>query len=118
MFGIFKNGKSGKTAKKPGAAKAKTPVDGGDGAGAGRKTPPTAETKREALRQIRALRQRVDPEVLDGAERLAKHQMGIPNDSMAVALLERARANGGKDKARVIAEIHAHLARQGITVED
>lgn len=80
--------------------------------------PDLSPAKREALAQIRALRQRVDPEVLDAAERFAKHQMGIPNDSMAVTLLERARAHGGRDRGRVIAEIASHLNRKGVKLQD
>jgi len=107
VFGIFNKDRKGAARRTP----AKKPK-------AGAANPGRSAAKQDAIQQIKALRKRVDPEVLDQAERLAKHQMGIPNESLAVAMLERARANGGKDKARVIAEIQAHLHRKGIKVED
>ncbi|KZD06397.1 hypothetical protein [Oceanibaculum pacificum] len=68
----------------------------------------------DALRQIGALRRQVDPEVLESAERLARHQMGMPQrPSLALSLLERARANNGRDRERVLAEVERLVRRNG-----
>ncbi|MBU0726357.1 MAG: hypothetical protein KJ904_02220 [Alphaproteobacteria bacterium] len=67
-----------------------------------------------ALKQIRSVREQVDPEVLESAERLARHQMGLPQrPSLALAMLERARAAGGRDRDRVLAELERQVRLRG-----
>lgn len=66
--------------------------------------------REKAMMRIRELRQRVDPEVLDMAERMARHQMGFPpKESLAVRLLEKARAEGGRFRSQVLAELERRL---------
>lgn len=67
-----------------------------------------------ALKQIRSVREQVDPEVLESAERLARHQMGLPQrPSLALTMLERARAAGGRDRDRVLAELERQVRLRG-----
>ena len=67
-----------------------------------------------ALKQIRSVREQVDPEVLESAERLARHQMGLPQrPSLALTMLERARAAGGRDRDLVLAELERQVRLRG-----
>ena len=68
--------------------------------------------REKAMMRIRELRQRVDSDVLEMAERMARHHMGFPpKESLAVRLFDKARADGGRNKAQVLAELERRLKR-------
>jgi hypothetical protein len=68
--------------------------------------------REKAMLRIRELRKRIDSDVLEMAERMARHHMGFPpKESVAVRLLEKARAEGGRFKAQVLAELERRLKR-------
>ncbi|EKE77376.1 hypothetical protein [Oceanibaculum sp.] len=68
-----------------------------------------------ALRQVRAARSKADPQVLETAERLVRHQMGMPQKpSLAVAMLEQAQANGGRNRQKVLSELERYCRQRGI----
>jgi hypothetical protein len=68
--------------------------------------------REKAMMRIRELRARIDSDVLEIAERMARHHMGFPQkESQAVRLLEKARAEGGRYRAQVLAELERRLKR-------
>jgi hypothetical protein len=68
--------------------------------------------REKAMMRIRELRQRVDPDVLEVAERMARHHMGFPQkESLAVRLFQKAKEEGGRYRAQVLAELERRLKR-------
>ncbi|MBM3599393.1 MAG: hypothetical protein FJX35_14340 [Alphaproteobacteria bacterium] len=60
----------------------------------------------EVLAQIRAMRKRVDPDVLRTAQNYARIQLGMPVElNQAARMLLRATANGGRQRSVVLAEL-------------
>ncbi|GAB4177865.1 MAG: hypothetical protein OHK0024_15780 [Thalassobaculales bacterium] len=73
-----------------------------------------ADIRKQVLSQIRAARQRLDADVLDGAERMARHQMGLPEKpSLAVELFLKAQANGGRERANVLRQVESLVRGRG-----
>jgi hypothetical protein len=65
------------------------------------------------LTRIGELRRRIDPDVLDSAERMARNKMGLPpKPSMALTLWQRARAQGGRYRSEVLAELERRLGKR------
>jgi hypothetical protein len=68
--------------------------------------------REKAMMRIRELRDRVDPDVLEMAERMARHHMGFPQkESLAVRLFQKAKEEGGRYRAQVLAELERRLKR-------
>jgi hypothetical protein len=72
------------------------------------------DVRQKALEQIRAMRQRVDPDVLKTAQNYARVQLGMPVElNQAGRLLLRATADGGRQRAQVLAELEMKFAKTG-----
>jgi len=67
--------------------------------------------RKDVLKQIAELRRRMDPDVLDSAERMARAHMGMPaKPSEAVRLFQQAMANGGRNRAEILAEVERRVS--------
>lgn len=74
------------------------------------------DVRQQVLEQIRALRKQVDPDVLKTAHNYARVQIGMPVElNQAGRLLLRAMADGGRQRAQVLAELEKKLGKTGRT---
>jgi hypothetical protein len=72
-----------------------------------------ASPRQQILQQIAELRRKMDPDVLDSAERIARAHMGMPaKPSEAVRLFQAALANGGRNRAEILAEVERRVAQR------
>lgn len=69
--------------------------------------------RQQIMKQIAELRRKMDPDVLDSAERMARAHLGLPSKpSEAVRLFEQAMANGGRNRAEILAEVERRVAQR------
>jgi hypothetical protein len=70
-------------------------------------------TRQQVMKQIAELRRKMDPDVLDSAERMARAHLGLPSKpSEAVRLFLQAKANGGRNRAEVLAEVERRVQQR------
>jgi hypothetical protein len=68
--------------------------------------------RQQVLKQIAELRRKMDPDLLDSAERIARHHLGLPpKPSEAVRLFEAAMSGNSRQKAEILAEIERRVAQ-------
>lgn len=73
-----------------------------------------SDVRQQVLDQIRVVRKRIDPDVLKTAQNYARVQLGLPIElNQAGRLLLRATADGGRQRAQVLAEIEKKLGKTG-----
>jgi len=70
------------------------------------------DPRQEILKQIRAMRGRLDPDVLKTTSNYARISLGMPVElNQAAKMLLRATANGGRQREQVLAELELKLGR-------
>ena len=68
-------------------------------------------TRQQIMEQIAELRRKMDPDVLDSAERIARAHLGLPSKpSEAVRLFQQAMAGNRHQKAEILAEVERRVA--------
>jgi hypothetical protein len=69
--------------------------------------------RQQILKQIAEIRRKMDPDMLDSAERIARHHLGLPpKPSEAVRLFQQAMSGNARQKAEILAEVERRVARQ------
>jgi hypothetical protein len=69
--------------------------------------------RQQILKQIAEIRRKMDPDMLDSAERIARHHLGLPpKPSEAVRLFQQAMSGNARQKAEILAEILAEVERR------
>ena len=72
----------------------------------------TASNRQLILKQIAELRRKMDPDVLDSAERMARAHLGLPSKpSEAVRLFQQAMSGNGHQRAEILAEVERRVAQ-------
>lgn len=69
--------------------------------------------REEILKQIAELRRKMDPDLLDSAERMARAHLGLPSKpSEAVRLFQQAMSGNARQKAEILAEVERRVAQR------
>ncbi|MBL8691236.1 MAG: hypothetical protein JNL04_19170 [Rhodospirillaceae bacterium] len=73
----------------------------------------TAKPREQILKQIAELRRKMDPDLLDSAERMARAHLGLPSKpSEAVRLFQQAMSGNARQKAEILAEVERRVAQR------
>lgn len=73
----------------------------------------SAKPREEVLKQIAELRRKMDPDLLDSAERMARAHLGLPSKpSEAVRLFQQAMSGNARQKAEILAEVERRVAQR------
>lgn len=68
--------------------------------------------RQQVMKQIAEFRRKMDPDVLDSAERMARAHLGLPSKpSEAVRLFQQAMAGNGRQRAEILAEVERRVAQ-------
>ena len=68
--------------------------------------------RQQIMKQIAELRRKMDPDVLDSAERIARAHLGLPSKpSEAVRLFQQAMSGNSRQKAEILAEVERRVAQ-------
>ncbi len=69
--------------------------------------------REQILKQIAELRRKMDPDLLDSAERIARAHLGLPSKpSEAVRLFQQAMSGNARQKAEILAEVERRVAQR------
>ncbi len=69
--------------------------------------------REQILKQIAELRRKMDPDLLDSAERMARAHLGLPSKpSEAVRLFQQAMSGNARQKAEILAEVERRVAQR------
>ena len=72
-----------------------------------------AKPREQILKQIAELRRKMDPDLLDSAERMARAHLGLPSKpSEAVRLFQQAMSGNARQKAEILAEVERRVAQR------
>ena len=73
----------------------------------------TTAARQQIMKQIAELRRKMDPDLLDSAERMARAHLGLPSKpSEAVRLFQQAMSGNARQKAEILAEVERRVAQR------